>query len=71
MRVLASRQGDVELPGGTVKAVFPGQVYDLPDEVAAAGIGSGLLKAAEPVEDKAQRPVSDKAIQGPRGRRAP
>jgi hypothetical protein len=61
----------VELPGGIVKAVFPGQEYDIPDDVAEAGISGGLLtKAEEPVSDKAVHPeeVSNKTVN--RGRRA-
>ena len=70
MRVVATRLGDVELPGGTVKAVFPGQVYDIPDEAALPGLTDGWLKKAEePVEDKAEEPASDKAVRAPRGTR--
>jgi hypothetical protein len=68
MRVVATRMGDVALPGGTVKAVFPGQEYDLPDDAALPGITDGWLKKAEaPASDKAEEPVSDKAVRAPRG----
>lgn len=71
MLVTATRLGDVELPGGTVKAVFPGQVYDIPDESALPGLTDGWLKKAdlterpaEAAEDdvvKAEEPAQDKA----------
>jgi len=36
MEYMAARQGDIRIPGEPVaRALFPGQVYELPEEVAA------------------------------------
>lgn len=67
MQLIAKKQGDVMLPGGTVKAVFPGQTYELPDDTDLADL---FEKAERPVEDKAVRPAEDKATPSPRGRRS-
>lgn len=62
MKVRALRQGDVEIDG-VLKALFAGQVYDLPDALAADWLE--ILpdgKALEPVQDKAVRPQRNKSL---------
>lgn len=59
MQVRATREGDVRV-GGQVKALFTGQIYDLPADVVEA---NDWLR---PVEAKAPGgPSYDKAVDGP------
>jgi hypothetical protein len=61
MQVRATRQGDVRI-GRRVVALFPGQLYDLPEDVARA---HAWLVPVE-TEDKAiDGPPRDKAVSGP------
>lgn len=63
MRVRALRQGDVEV-NGTVKALFQGQIYDLPEQLVS-GVDwlEPVVKAVEgPPSDKAVRPQRNKGV---------
>ena len=52
--------------GVIVKPLFEGQYYELPDAVAEALIAGGAAVAVgAPAATKAQRPVLDKAVEGP------
>ena len=74
MRVECIHNCDAALGGGNRKAMFVGQTYELPTDIAVELIDQGLVravdvaKAVEPVEDKAVQPDRDKAAGGP-GRR--
>ena len=66
MKVRALRQGDVEIDG-VLKALFEGQVYDLPESLAADWLEvlpeEPEAKAVEsPPRDKAVRPQRNKAL---------
>ena len=70
MRIECLKDGDADL-GRERKAIFAGQFYELPGEIAGRLIASGMSRAVV----KAQEPVMDKAVHGPeetkvrRGRR--
>ena len=65
MLARARIQGDVRVHDA-LRALFPGQVYDLPEEVVAANDWlEPVTKAVYPTEDKAIRPSSDKAVTAP------
>lgn len=49
MRVLIAKQLDVNLKGRR-KALFPGQVYDLPDDVARSLVAAGTATAERKAE---------------------
>lgn len=58
MLVRATRQGDVEV-AGAVQALFPGQLYDLPDEIVRS------CDWLEAVSKAVSEPPQDKAVAGP------
>ena len=65
MRVRATRQGDVVVDGA-VKALFEGQVYDLPENVAT---DTGWLVSLDP--PRGDEPAPSTETERPRrGRRA-
>lgn len=65
MLARARRQGDVRVHNA-IRALFPGQVYDLPaDVVAATDWLEPVTKAVAPADDKAERPASNKAVTAP------
>jgi len=65
MRAIALRAGDIRV-GGTAKAVFPGQSYELD----GAEYDPTMFKAQEPAEDKAVTEFRDKSAPAPvKGRR--
>ena len=62
MDVMAVVQCDVRVHG-VRRALFPGQHYNLPIDVATSGIAAGVLKAAEPARDKmVDAPPRDKGL---------
>jgi hypothetical protein len=71
MQVECLKNCDADL-GREVKALFVGQVYELPDDIAQPLIDSGAVRA---IAVKAVEPAQDKAVSGPeqtkarRGRR--
>lgn len=64
MLAKATRQGDVEVDGVT-KALFEGQVYDLPDSVVAE---TGWLVSLDP--PRQDEPAPSQTERPRRGRRA-
>lgn len=61
MRVRATKQGDVRVHG-RVRALFAGQVYELPDDVVR---GHAWLVPVETESKAVDGPPRDKAISGP------
>lgn len=63
MLIVVSRQCDAEFDGGR-KALFPGQRYELPDDVAQGLISSGMARpyrTAESAFTPAPRPAAGRA----------
>lgn len=58
MRVRCLRQCDVRVPGRGVRALFPGQFYELDDVQARGLIRDGMVEARD-------AEATDKSVHGP------